>query len=116
MIDRAYDLPSPSRRTLEHQPQLIYYLPWPVSESDGRHLHSGARGFVYLAVVLDSFSRRLLSCRPSITLQTTFRVESPGRGDGRHGKPDIFNTNQYEWRQTLRSDFLGLDPRPERKE
>jgi transposase InsO family protein len=31
---------------------------------DGHHLHpNGARGFVYLAVVLDWFSRRVLSWR-----------------------------------------------------
>jgi putative transposase len=35
-----------------------------------------ARGFVYLAVVLDWFSRRVLSWRLSITMDATFCVET----------------------------------------
>jgi transposase InsO family protein len=35
-----------------------------------------ARGFVYLAVVLDWFSRRALSWRVSITLEADFCVEA----------------------------------------
>src|ERR1700752_3041745 len=35
-----------------------------------------ARGFVYLAVVLDWFSRRVLSWRLSITMEATFCVET----------------------------------------
>ena len=35
-----------------------------------------ARGFVYLAVVLDLFSRRVLSWRVSITMEAVFCVET----------------------------------------
>ena len=35
-----------------------------------------ARGFVYLAVVLDWFSRRVLSWRLSITMEAAFCVET----------------------------------------
>src|SRR5262245_8582597 len=35
-----------------------------------------ARGFVYLAVVLDWFSRRVLSWRVSITMEAAFCVET----------------------------------------
>ena len=52
------------------------------------------RGFVYLAVVLDWFSRRVLSWRVSITMEAAFCVETLEDALGRHGKPDIFNTDQ----------------------
>ena len=53
-----------------------------------------ARGFVYLAVVLDWFSRRVLSWRLSITMEASFCVEALEDALARHGKPDIFNTDQ----------------------
>ena len=53
-----------------------------------------ARGFVYLAVVLDWFSRRVLSSRVSITMEAAFCVETLEDALARHGKPDIFNTDQ----------------------
>jgi putative transposase len=53
-----------------------------------------ARGFVYLAVVLDWFSRRVLSWRLSITMDAAFCVETLEDALARHRKPDIFNTDQ----------------------
>ena len=53
-----------------------------------------ARGFVFLAVVLDWFSRRVLSWRLSITMEAAFCVEALADALARHGKPDIFNTDQ----------------------
>jgi putative transposase len=53
-----------------------------------------ARGFAYLAVVLDWFSRRVLSWRLSITMEAAFCVETLEDALARHGKPDIFNTDQ----------------------
>ena len=53
-----------------------------------------ARGFVYLAVVLDWFSRRVLSWRVSITMEASFCVETLEEALARHGKPEIFNTDQ----------------------
>ena len=53
-----------------------------------------ARGFVYLAVVLDWFSRRVLSWRLSITMEAAFCVETLEDALARHGKPEIFNTDQ----------------------
>ncbi len=52
------------------------------------------RGFVYLAVVLDWFSRRVLSWRVSITMEAAFCVETLEDALARHGKPEIFNTDQ----------------------
>jgi putative transposase len=53
-----------------------------------------ARGFVYLAVVLDWFSRRVLSWRVSITMEAAFCVEALEDALARHGNPDICNTDQ----------------------
>ncbi len=53
-----------------------------------------ARGFVYLAVVLDWFSRRVLSWRVSITMEAAFCVETLEDALAKHGKPEIFNTDQ----------------------
>ena len=53
-----------------------------------------AKGFVYLAVVLDWFSRRVLSWRVSITMEAAFCVATLEEALARHGKPDIFNTDQ----------------------
>jgi len=53
-----------------------------------------ARGFVYLAVVLDWFSRRVLSWRVSITMEAAFCIDTLEEALAKHGKPDIFNTDQ----------------------
>jgi putative transposase len=53
-----------------------------------------ARGFVYLAVVLDWFSRRVLSWRLSITMEAAFCIETLDDALARHGKPEIVNTDQ----------------------
>ena len=53
-----------------------------------------ARGFVYLAVVLDWFSRRVLSWGVSISMEAAFCVDVLEQALARHGKPEIFNTDQ----------------------
>ena len=53
-----------------------------------------ARGFVYLAVVLDWASRRVLAWRVSITLGAAFCIETLQEALAKHGKPEIFNTDQ----------------------
>ncbi len=53
-----------------------------------------ARGFVYLAAVLDWFSRRVLSWRVSITLEVEFCLDAVEEALARHDRPDIFNTDQ----------------------
>ena len=50
-----------------------------------------ARGFVYLAAVLDWFSRRVLSWRVSITMEAAFCVETLEEALAKHGKPEIFS-------------------------
>jgi putative transposase len=53
-----------------------------------------SRGFVYLAVVLDWFSRRLLAWRLSVTMEASFCVEALEDALAHHGKPEIVNTDQ----------------------
>jgi putative transposase len=53
-----------------------------------------AKGFVYLIAVVDRFSRRVLSWRLSITMDTAFCIEALEEALARHGKPEIFNTDQ----------------------
>ena len=52
-----------------------------------------ARGFVYLAAVVDWFSRRLLAWRVSITLKVEFCLDALEEALARHCKPAIFNTD-----------------------
>jgi putative transposase len=61
-----------------------------------------ARGFVYLAAVVDWFSRRVLSHRVSITMEAGFCIEALEEALARHGRPEIFNTDQG-------SQFTGLE-------
>ena len=65
-----------------------------------------ARGFVYLAVVLDWFSRRVLSWRVSITMEAAFCVEALEDALARHSKPEVFNTDQGS--QFTGSAFTGV--------
>lgn len=64
------------------------------------------RGFIYLAAVVDVFSRRVLSHRISITLETEFCIEALQEALERHGKPEIFNTDQGS--QFTSSDFIEI--------
>lgn len=65
-----------------------------------------ARGFVYLAAVVDWHSRRVLSWRLSITMDTGFCNEAVEDALKRHGGPEIFNTDQGS--QFTSEAFTGL--------
>jgi putative transposase len=65
-----------------------------------------ARGFVYLAAVVDWFSRRVLAWRVSITMEVAFCLEAVEEALARHGRPEIFNTDQGS--QFTGQDFTGL--------
>jgi putative transposase len=65
-----------------------------------------ARGFVYLAAVLDWWSRRVLSWRVSITMEVDFCLEAVEEALAKHGKPEIFNTDQGS--QFTSAPFIGL--------
>jgi putative transposase len=65
-----------------------------------------ARGFVYLAAVVDWFSRRVLAWRVSIDLAVEFCLEALEEAMARYGKPAIFNTDQGSQFTSLA--FTGL--------
>ena len=65
-----------------------------------------ARGFVYLAAVVDWFSRKVLAWKLSITLETEFCLEAVEEALARYGKPEIFNTDQGS--QFTSIAFTGL--------
>ena len=65
-----------------------------------------ARGFVYLAAVVDWFSRKVLAWKLSITLETEFCLEPVEEALARYGKPEIFNTDQGS--QFTSIAFTGL--------
>lgn len=53
-----------------------------------------ARGFVYLAAVVDWFSRRVLAWKLSITMEAAFCIETLEEALSRNERPEIFNTDQ----------------------
>ncbi len=65
-----------------------------------------ARGFVYLAAVVDVFSRRVLAHRVSITMEADFCIEALEEALARRGKPDILNSDQGS--QFTSVDFTGV--------
>jgi len=52
------------------------------------------KGFMYLVAVMDWHSRRILSWRVSNTMDVEFCIEALEEALMRHGKPDVFNTDQ----------------------
>ena len=83
---RAQDLSVSAARQGDHAPE-------PGLNTDRSYVPM-ARGSVYLAVVLDWASRRVLSWRVSITMEAAFCVETLQDALAKHGKPEIFNTDQ----------------------
>jgi putative transposase len=65
-----------------------------------------ARGFVYLTAVLDWFTRRVLAWRLSITMEVDFCLEAVEEALAKHGRPDVFNTDQGA--QFTSAAFTGL--------
>src|SRR5215211_4068526 len=53
-----------------------------------------ARGFLYLVVIMDWVSRAVLAWRLSNTLGAEFCLEALDEALSRHGRPEIFNTDQ----------------------
>ena len=53
-----------------------------------------AKGFVYVVVVMDWYSRKVLSWRLSNTLDTRFCLEALEEALKHYERPDIFNSDQ----------------------
>jgi len=98
-IEAIYQKPNTSKRHPDHKvyPYLLRGLtierPNQVWCADITYIPM-AKGFVYLVAVMDWFSRRVLSWRLSITMETDFCVEALGEAMDRYGQPEIFNTDQ----------------------
>src|SRR5229473_3176294 len=63
------------------------------------------KGFLYLVVIMDWVSRAVLAWRLSNTLGAEFCVEALEEALPRHGRPEIFNTDQGS--QFTSDDFTG---------
>jgi putative transposase len=98
-IEAIYRKPNTSKPAPGHQvyPYLLRKLPITrpnrVWAMDITYIPM-ARGFVYLAAVVDWFSRRVLSWRLSITMEAAFCIEALEEALARYGCPEIFNTDQ----------------------
>ncbi len=98
-IEALYRKTNTSRRHPEHRiyPYLLRGLtidrPNQVWAMDITYLPM-ARGFVYLAVVLDWATRRILAWRLSNSLTADFCVEALDEAITRYGVPEIMNTDQ----------------------
>lgn len=110
-VEALYRKPNTSRRHPAHRvfPYLLRGLaitrPNHVWAMDITYIPM-AKGFVYLAAVLDWATRRVLSWRLSITMTADFCIEAVEEAIARYGKPEIFNTDQGS--QFTGSDFVGL--------
>ena len=117
MIDREHDLPiTKQAKTLGISRRSVYYLPRPVPAGSAGRKPGGqaaegmdityvpmAKGFVYLAAVVDWFSRRVLSWRVSITMEAAFCLEALEEALARHGRPEIFNTDSQKIEASFRA-------------
>jgi len=98
-IEAIYRKPNTSRRHPKHPiyPYLLRYLkidrPKQVWAMDITYIPM-ARGFVYLAAVIDWYTRRVLAWRVSISMETSFCIDAVEDAQHRYGKPEIFNTDQ----------------------
>ena len=110
-IEALYRRPTTSKRAPGHAifPYLLRKLPVTrpnqVWAMDITYIPM-ARGFVYLAAVVDWFSRKVLAWRLSITMDSDFCIEVVEDAMARFGKPEIFNTDQGS--QFTSREFTGL--------
>jgi len=98
-IEAVYPKPNTSRPHPAHKvyPYLLRTLtidkPNQVWAADITYIPM-ERGFMYLAVVMDWYSRKILSWRLSNTMESDFCVDALKEALYRYGRPDIFNTDQ----------------------
>jgi putative transposase len=110
-IQAVYPKPNTSRPHPAHKvyPYLLRNLaierPNQVWASDITYIQM-ERGFMFLVVVMDWYSRKILSWRLSNTLESDFCVETLSEALGRYGRPDIFNTDQGS--QFTGNDFTNM--------
>lgn len=110
-VDALYRKPKTTRKNPAHRvyPYLLRGLgidrPNQVWAMDITYIPM-SKGFVYLAVVMDWFSRCVLSWRLSISMDVDFCVEALEEAVEKYGKPEIMNTDQGS--QFTSTRFTGL--------
>jgi putative transposase len=98
-IEAAYRRPNTSKPAPGHKifPYLLRGLtidrPNQVWSTDITYIPM-ARGFVYLCAVMDWFARRILAWGLSNTMEAEFCVEVLEEALAKHGRPEIFNSDQ----------------------
>ncbi len=98
-IQAIYPKPNTSKRCAQHKvyPYFLRGLeikrPNQVWATDVTYIPM-AKGFVYLTVVMDWYSRKVLAWRLSNCLDSAFCIDALEEALYRYGKPDIFNSDQ----------------------
>jgi putative transposase len=118
-IEAIYPKPHTSRPFPEHK--IYPYLLRNIEIDHVNHVWASDisyvpldRGFMYLVVVMDWYSRKILSWRISNTLDSDFCVEALKEALSRYGKPEIFNTDQgaqftsRDFTQTLKDHQVAI--------
>jgi putative transposase len=88
------------------KPNQVWAMDITPDQVRGRLYIPMAKGYCYLAAVLDWFSRRVLAWRLSITMEASFCIEAVEEALEKHGRPAIFNTDQGS--QFTAQAFTGL--------
>jgi len=110
-IEAIYQKPNTSAPHPEHKiyPYLLRDLAITKSNqvwcADITYIPIG-RGFLYLVAVMDWYSRKVLSCRLSNTMDTAFCTEALEDAIATYGTPEIFNTDQGS--QFTSFDFTNI--------
>jgi putative transposase len=110
-IEALYRRPNTSKAAPEHK--IYPYLLRGLTVDQPNHVWAMdityipmAHGFVYLAAVVDWFSRRVLAWRLSITMEVDFCVDAVEEALAKYGRPGVFNTDQGS--QFTSAAFTGL--------
>ena len=98
-IQAIHPKPNTSKRHAKHKiyPYLLRSLnidrPNQVWATDVTYIPMD-KGFVYLTVIMDWHSRKVLSWRLSNSMDTSFCIDALEEALYRYGKPEIFNSDQ----------------------
>ncbi len=98
-IQALYPKPNTSRRNAKHKiyPYLLrdkkIKQPNQVWATDITYIPM-AKGFIYLTVIMDWYSRKVLSWRLSNSMDSAFCVDALEQAIHRYGKPGIMNSDQ----------------------
>ena len=109
-IQAIYPKPNTSKRNAKHKvyPYLLRNLnmdrPNQVWATDVTYIPM-PQGFVYLTVIMDWYSRKVLSWRLSNSMDVSFCVDALEEALHCHGKPEIFNSDQGS--QYTSDAFIG---------